>query len=299
MAPHPPPPAHVCLGYAYGGAAAYLPGDTFGPRALPDFEFVWITAGSARYTHDGREHLAPPGTVILARPGFTETYRWDARQTSRHLYFHFMLEPRPRDWPDLAHWPVCQAMPAGDAVRPLFRIVLDAWCRRHDTRSLVPPPWIGRTVVAMIDAFLQHAATPDPLDPDAVPPIQRAIDWLSATLRKRPDAAIALDDLARAAKVNPSHLNRLFRQRTHGGVGISPMRVVQLMRLEQAMTLLERSNLTVHEIALRTGFASQFHFSRVFRKAYGAPPSDVRDRIRQGQLRPPSPLPLDAPPIEA
>lgn len=296
----PSPPFSDIVGSVTGGTAAYLPGDTFGPRVLGDFEFVWITAGSATYTYNGRTHAAPAGTVILARPQFHEFYQWDTKQTSRHLFFHFSLavDHAPCDWPDPATWPAVLQMPAGDAVRPLFQRVLDGWCRHHKSRADRSPPWIGRTVIAMIDAYLALAVASVPTDHDAAPPaVQRAIDWVSAILRKQPDAAISLDDMARAAKVNPSHLTRLFRSGEPAAIGMSPMRVVQLMRLEQAMTLLERSNLSVQQIAQRCGFATQFHFSRVFRKAYGSPPTDVRSRLRRGEPRPMSALPLDAPPI--
>jgi AraC family transcriptional regulator len=299
MSDAPSTSASPAISHVRGGAAVYLPGDTFGPRTLPDFEFVWITSGSATYTQDNRSHAAKAGCIILARPGFVETYRWDATQTSRHLFFHFALHHAPSDWPDMATWPVVTSMPAGDALRPMFRTVLDVWCRHHLSRVQPPPPWIGRTIIAMIDALLaQSGAASQTPNEGGHPAVQRAVDWLTATLRKQPDAPVSLANLAEAAKVNPSHLTRLFRRSDRGGVGASPMRVVQLMRLEQAMTLLERSNLTIQEIAHRTGFASQFHFSRVFRATYGQPPTALRDAIYQGQPRPASPLRLDAPPIE-
>lgn len=290
------PPAALSLAYLIGNAAVYMPGDTFGPRTLGDCELVWITAGSARYTHDGHEHDAPAGTVIFARPGFHEHYVWDARHTSRHLFLHFAIEEVPADWPSLDQWPVATRLPPGDAVRPLFRQVMDRWCRLHNSRGMRPPAAVGRMVAALLDALqLTAQDTPEGSLGDLPPAVVRATEWISAQLQRRPDCRMSLDDIALAAKANPGHLGRLFR----AALGQSPMQVVQLMRMEQAMTLLERSNLTMSEIARRCGFVSQFHFSRVFRRTYGQPPTDTRDALRQGQPRPSSGLLLDAPPIDA
>lgn len=281
------------LTHLRGGTAVYLPGDEFGPRTLSDFEFVWVLTGSANYEHDGRTEHVPAGGVVLGRPGFREQYRWDRRTTTRHAFLHFDFDRPAVGWPPRDQWPVVQAMPAGDALRPLLRHVLDTWFRRRSYLPMPAPPWVDRALVAMVDLYLGMAtASAEPVE--SPQPVQRALDYLHATLRQRSHAAVDLHEVAAAAKVNASHLNRLFRR----ALGLTPMRVVQLMRLEQALTLLERSNLSIKQVAERCGFASQFHFSRAFRAAYGTPPSDLRDQLHAGAARPPSPLPVDAPPIE-
>lgn len=276
-----------------GGVATYLPGDEFGPRTLNDYELVWVTAGSARYEHDGVQQAVPAGGVILARPGFRERYRWDRRHTSRHAFVHFTIESPAAGWPDASTWPVVRVPSAGDALRPMFRRMINGWWRRAGINPFGVEPALDRLLVAMIDAFLTPDVPPR-LEASASPPVQRAIDWIHATLQRKSDATIELDAIARAAHVNPSHLARLFRR----WPGITPMRFVQLMRLEQAMVLLERSNLNMGEVARRCGFVSSFHFSRVFSRAYGHPPTLVRQALRSGQPRPPSPLPIEPPPIE-
>src|SRR5690348_6548589 len=89
--------------------ADYQAGDTFGPRRLSDFEFVWLVAGSATWTHSPADGLPPVesrlgvGDLALARIGAVDSYQWDPIQTSRHAYVHFSLVdqgdlPEQDDW---------------------------------------------------------------------------------------------------------------------------------------------------------------------------------------------------------
>ena len=84
---------------------------------------------------------------------------------------------------------------------------------------------------------------------------------------------IDLAGLARAARVTPRHLNRLFRAR----LGCSTMAYFRELRLEHAVRLLTRSALPLTEVALATGFASSSHFSRCFRAKFGHAPSEIRN----------------------
>jgi AraC-like DNA-binding protein len=79
--------------------------------------------------------------------------------------------------------------------------------------------------------------------------------------------------IASAVWASVVHLNRLFRAE-----GTSLMRYVRNRRLEVAAGLLSKTGCErpqIHEVALRCGFSSHAHFSRVFRERYGMSPSDA------------------------
>lgn len=53
----------------------------------------------------------------------------------------------------------------------------------------------------------------------------------------------------------------------------APAEYIKLIRLQKAKDLLETTGLRIGEVAWRTGFQSQSHFTKVFTEHYGMPPS--------------------------
>ncbi len=64
------------------------------------------------------------------------------------------------------------------------------------------------------------------------------------------------------------------------------MQALRLARLDRAAVLLARSNYNVNEIAALCGFASAFHFSRVFKDAFGQAPRDLKRALQNGATPP-------------
>src|SRR4026207_2196111 len=95
----------LLFGTPWGAIAVYPPGATFGPRTTEDFEFVWILEGEAVWTCDGARHAAPPGTLILTRPGMREQCRWDPHRQTRHAFAHFFILRGLNRLPALNSWP--------------------------------------------------------------------------------------------------------------------------------------------------------------------------------------------------
>jgi signal transduction histidine kinase/DNA-binding response OmpR family regulator/streptogramin lyase len=56
--------------------------------------------------------------------------------------------------------------------------------------------------------------------------------------------------------------------------GMSPVEFIRTVKLEKAKELLEKSDMTVTEIAYSTGFANPYYFAKVFKAKYNMTPSD-------------------------
>jgi len=61
--------------------------------------------------------------------------------------------------------------------------------------------------------------------------------------------------------------------------GTTPGKWLAEKRLERAKTLVETTQKTIGEIAFENGFSNLSHFSRVFKKKYGIPPSHYRNEF--------------------
>jgi AraC family transcriptional regulator len=91
-------------------------------------------------------------------------------------------------------------------------------------------------------------------------------------LRTHLEGNITINELAAACSLSPSHFGRCFRQSFGTPVH---QRLIQL-RIDQAKDLLSRTNKTLVEIALLSGFYDQAAFSRTFSRIEHMTPSRWR-----------------------
>lgn len=83
-----------------------------------------------------------------------------------------------------------------------------------------------------------------------------------------------VEALARGAHMSAGHLSRQFRR----AYGEPPYSYLMTRRIERAMTLLRRGELSVTEVCFAVGFSSLGTFSTRFTELVGMPPSTYRER---------------------
>ncbi|MEM7626299.1 MAG: helix-turn-helix transcriptional regulator [Planctomycetota bacterium] len=96
-------------------------------------------------------------------------------------------------------------------------------------------------------------------------------------------APLAVEDLARAASLSPSHFARLFKET----VGESPHQFLTRYRVERASAMLADPTRALIDVALACGFSDQPHFSRVFKKVTGSTPRQYRQTLDQDRAKNP------------
>jgi AraC family transcriptional regulator len=89
------------------------------------------------------------------------------------------------------------------------------------------------------------------------------------------EGRMALSVVAREVGMSYFHFSRAFKQ----SMGMSPSYYVVERRIERAKELLNETELPISEIALRSGFSSQSHFTTSFRRVAGVTPKDFRAAI--------------------
>ncbi len=82
--------------------------------------------------------------------------------------------------------------------------------------------------------------------------------------------------LARVSGVSEAHFSRSFKQ----AFGLPPHRYLLTRRIERAMALLRDTDLSITDIAFRTGWESLGTFGRTFRDITGENPGAIRVRGR-------------------
>lgn len=102
------------------------------------------------------------------------------------------------------------------------------------------------------------------------------IEYACTFMREHFTEHISLDQLCHCTNLSKSSLLRAF---THSK-GVTPYRYLQTIRINEAKKLLEQG-FTPVEVALRTGFADQSHFTNFFNMFIGLSPGTYRDIFSQ------------------
>lgn len=113
---------------------------------------------------------------------------------------------------------------------------------------------------------------------DASPPASRAsldIDSLQRYVMARLDKPISVRDLASQVHISPSHFHSVFRR----VAGCTPHHFVQRCRVRQAARWLTETQLSIAEVASRSGFCSQSALTHATRRHLGLTPGAIRQRI--------------------
>ncbi len=88
---------------------------------------------------------------------------------------------------------------------------------------------------------------------------------------------VKLVELAAIAQMSPYHFLRLFKQ----SMGITPHQYILQRRIEKAKYLLQHSELSIADIAVRVGFCDQSHLTRYFKRIVGVTPKQLLQARRQ------------------
>ena len=109
-------------------------------------------------------------------------------------------------------------------------------------------------------------------DPDLLRRLLRAKDRMDAASHE----AWPVERLAEVSGVSEAHFARSFKQ----AFGVPPHRYLLTRRIEKATALLRDTDLSITEVAFRTGWESLGTFGRTFRDVTGESPGTMRKRER-------------------
>jgi AraC-like DNA-binding protein len=108
--------------------------------------------------------------------------------------------------------------------------------------------------------------------------LQRALLFVEGHL----NTTLSLDDVAREAGMSKFHFCRVIKRVT----GLTFRAFLAHRRISQSIELLKDAQRSLTDVYLNVGFKDMSHFSRVFRRVTGKPPSRFRRTLRFDQDAP-------------
>ncbi|WKK72358.1 AraC family transcriptional regulator [Rathayibacter oskolensis] len=216
----------------------------------------WCEVGGVR-------HPVRAGQVVILPPGTPHSYGADIAAPWTLWWLHVVGR-------DLAEFLRVAGVTAAAPVRELsdtFRIValveevVQAMERDQTFASTLAASGAAWHLMALLCAERTAGA-----------PRVSAIDQAIEYLRQHVTDQISIADLARMARLSPSHFAARFRQET----GSSPLKYQTQLRMARARELLDTTDLPVAQIAARVGYTDPFYFARQFTSVHGMPPIRYR-----------------------
>ncbi|MDO0909616.1 helix-turn-helix domain-containing protein [Streptomyces sp. DT2A-34] len=261
------------------------------PRGADSWLFTWTTGGRGRLRHGSIEARAGAGDLVVLAPGVPHGYGVEPGAAHWEFWWvHCQARSSWRSW--LRPYDTGEGMyvvtPTPDAVHgrveaAFRRMLADArWTGTGAPPAVAPgeePVAVAHGTAArelalcsLEEVVLLTAGTAR--TPPSHPGVDDRVRRAEALIAADPGAPHAVRSLAEHVALSPSRFAHLFTRQ----LGQSPMRALREARLRHAARLLESTGLSVERVAAASGFASPFHFNRVFRERYGVPPGAYRSR---------------------
>ena len=239
-------------------------------RTLDEYQVVYITRGRGVFEAKGvRRQAIEAGDVFILFPGVWHRYAPDPQTgwDEQWIGFNGPLTERLLRAPFFRQKKPVLRIGVDEALRQRFLSVVDGLERDP---AGAPFSSAGRIIdlLGLIQERLQNVGAKGHLSG-----ITR-----EAQNRILTQAAYPIDFalLARSLGVSYTTFRRTFKQQT----GVSPAHFQHTIRINRARDLLSSTDLPVTEIAVQTGFATVYDFSRAFTKKTGQTPSAYRSRSR-------------------
>jgi AraC-like DNA-binding protein len=240
-------------------------GNRVDPRMLsrPYWEFTVAIEGSFTM-HVPKQTIAMvPGTLCLIPPGIP------AREEAAHSTDSIWLAFNARKMPDnLKTAPHTIHSPS------LAHMVEQLWLFAEKTFGPTGPELDAQTA-NIVNRFLRQLVEDERLRKRD--PLERAIQYLLQNYTEPLDIA----KVAQRFGYSEGYFYRSFKKRT----GVAPNTFLVRARIQQAVLLLQETDLTVADIGVQVGYPNPMYFSRIFRRVTNRSPLAYRTQIKAGLKR--------------
>lgn len=231
------------------------------------YELALIEEGACDWSLDDKVVRLHPGEALLLPPGQRHAECVVDQHPCCVTWIGFDANRPTAPW---TH----RAIPLGDDLEEAAGITrLIAREQSHGGRFMAER--VSLLLQTLLVLITRRALGPEfqPVAPSSLNRQQRAcMEAAALYFRQNIADSLSIAQVAAYYSLCPTYFSRLF----HRHHGITPNAYLHRARLEAAAALLDRSVLSVKEVARRCGFSDSAHFCKAFRKHYLSRPSDYR-----------------------
>ena len=133
------------------------------------------------------------------------------------------------------------------------------------------------SITSIAEILVRHIMMENMLKPYLFSEIERVTEYIREHLHE----SITIKQLCDETHLSTSVLYKKF----HSHFGCTVNDYINTKRVEESLRLLEKTDLSIEEIAERIGFSSASYFSRIFKQKMGTSPMCFRQTVEQRKNR--------------
>ncbi len=242
-----------------------------------EFELLYLQTGEKWLTVSGREYLMRGGDLMVIHPGDPHG-NFDAIQNRTSMRYILIKSPdRVENFLGMSQelreeltqrLLALRLLRADDETRALLDKIM-ACADDAQPRDAFWPARFSALMALLLDSICSGKSGANPLSPD----IREVVRFVE----ENPSEMFTVVQLAAKAGLSEARFKQKFKQQT----GVPPAEYVARFHIRVAQEQLISTCDSVTEIAMRLGFSSSQHFSRLFQRYLGLSPSDFRRRNAQ------------------
>ena len=246
----------------------YLPADKYqwGPGVRDVYAIHYIVSGKGYYRLNQTCYELQRGESFLIFPDTEVYYYPDETDPWEYIWVEFRGE-EAKEMISLTSFtvnsPVVAAIQSEDASEWIkyYRIPEAYGRERYEIERA------GAKMRLLLSNYIQYF--PKNQLPATVEYVQAAKQFIEINYWK---SELSVGDVVHHANIERSYLFRLFKENT----GMSVHQYLTEYRIRRACELLHSSKLAVKTVACSVGYPDQLHFSKLFKKMTGKPPSQYQ-----------------------
>lgn len=234
----------------------------FNPHMHTHTEFIYILDGNMQINMPDRKLLARPYNMIVYPKNVMHREVLNISEHQQIICIGIATE-EPCG--------LTTAMEIDDS-DGIFRWIMGQIYEEHSQKELYREELLRHYLSLLYMHMTRYYSLPNEKNHDF---ISRCINYIHDHFLEE----LTIEQLSTIAFVSPSHLTRIFRQRT----GYSPLAYVRAYRLSIAKHELLHSANSIEKIAMLSGFHDAKYFSRFFKAEVGMTPRDYRKKNQKGE----------------
>lgn len=216
---------------------------------------------------NGKTYHKEPGIVTMLPPGtVSESDVWGDTIVFRWVQFNFLFDGET-NLLSLYRFPYVFDMATSLKLGNKIAMLVKCAQIPDKMEAIVKRKKIGWGICEDIMPFAEERPEFDMIL-SGVP----RLNGVFALIREKLRGGVSIAEMAKGANLSVSRFHVLFRETT----GLPPHSYIMREKLKRGMELLKKTDKTLDEISLDTGFCDRYHFSRQFKRMFGISPGKYR-----------------------